>query len=184
AKLVGRGGAGFDLVEDALAFLAVTLCRGLDLLEHGGSGYGELLAASCHLLHHLAHDLDFPGGRLEFAHDGFGGELADLGHALPMADVIGNGRSPRRLDRLDAERPVLDHLPDIAFDLTDIEGPRRCWMYSHDIPSPVFLASKDWMPCCQPQIAPFLRLCSRTQSEPTIFRPSRMQQLLPGYFRK
>src|SRR6185437_11658898 len=114
-------------VEDALAFLAIVRRRRLDFLEHGGGGRGELLTALQHFLHHFAHRLDLPGG-------GLGRELSDLGHVLSMADIFRDRRrrsSRWRDDRLDARGSLVNCLLDLTFNLTDIEGSRRCVLHSH-----------------------------------------------------
>src|SRR5581483_4067517 len=86
--LIRRAGAGLDLIEDALAFLAIARRRALDLLEHDGSRRGQLLAALRHLLDEFAHRLDFLRRHLIFPDNGFGRELADLGGVVTMIDVV------------------------------------------------------------------------------------------------
>src|SRR5579859_5448237 len=70
--LVCRAGAGFDFIEDALALLAIARRGGIDILEHGGSRRGELLAALGHVLDEFADRFDFLCSYLIFPDKGLG----------------------------------------------------------------------------------------------------------------
>src|SRR5262249_50062367 len=139
--------------EHALAFLAIALCRGFDVIEHGGRGRGELLAALHHIFYDFADGFDLLGGLFVLLDDSLRRELADLAHAFTLAAGFPHPRRPgprRVVGRLDERLLLQNHVPDLIFEPTDIEGLDRCVLYSHcTTPLMKLTHFRSWLTCSQ-----------------------------------
>src|SRR3954471_24471233 len=141
-----------DLKEDAPGLFAVAPCRFLHLVGRDHRVAGHRLALLDAVDQFRPHRLDVLGRGLVFANHGFGRQLADLGGAVAMLDIVRDlqrflrrqrgpqpGRRVGERARIANRWPVSNLRLDLALQVYDVEHLSVCWL-NHTVTPRLLLA--------------------------------------------